>query len=263
MLIISSRRAAFRFISSKILLTFALVPFLLGAATQAAVITKGVPVKIMPLGDSITEGKGVSTGCGYRKVLQDLLKSGGYTATFVGKEDNGQPENETGCSKGMENPNHEGYGSARIGMLLGGGTAEKHTALPIAQTMANNAPDVVLLMAGTNDVFGITATDKMKDTMTKLVEGIFAAKPDVTVVLASIVPITKVAERNADVDAYNAVLPDIVAKEKAAGHKIEFADVHAAVGPADLSGDKVHPSAIGYKKMAGVWYSVLTGEQAP
>jgi lysophospholipase L1-like esterase len=263
MLITFSRRAAVRSLGSKTVLALALALLLFGTVAQAAILTKGVPVKIMPLGDSVTEGKGVSTGCGYRQVLQDMLKAGGYTATFVGKEDNGQPENETGCSKGMANPNHEGYGSARIGMLLGGGTAEKHTALPIKQTMANDDPDVVLLMAGTNDVFGITATDKMKDTMTKLVESIFAAKPDVTVVLASIVPITKVPERSADVDAYNAVLPDIVAKEKAAGHKIEFADVHSVVTPADLSGDKVHPSAIGYKKMAGMWYSVLTGETAP
>lgn len=57
--------------------------------------------------------------------------------------------------------------------------------------------------------------------------------------------------------------PEIVAKEKALNHKIEFADIHSVFTDlADLSGDKIHPSATGYNKMAALWYSVLTGDTA-
>ncbi len=80
----------------------------------------------MPVGDSITEGK--YTQGGYRKPLYQLLKDNGYSATFVGKEDHGDPANDTGFSTGMENPNHEGYGSARIDMLLNGHHGETHGA---------------------------------------------------------------------------------------------------------------------------------------
>jgi len=230
-----------------------------GVFAGEALITKGQTVKIMPVGDSITEGK--YTQGGYRKPLQDLLKANGYEVTFVGKEDNGEPANETGFSKGMSNPNHEGYGSARIGMLLNGGTTENHTALPIKTSMVNNKPDVVLVMLGTNDIFGITPTERMQETMQKLIASIFEQDPNVTVVLASIPPILKIQARNADVDAYNKVLPGIVEKEKAAGHKIAFADIHSVLSePTDLCGDKVHPSQAGYQKMAALWYSVLTGE---
>src|ERR1700761_1170104 len=174
-----------------------------GATTflHAAVLSPGVPAKIMPVGDAITEGK--YTQGGYRKPLQDLLKSNGYTVTFVGKEDNGDPANDTGFSKGMENPNHEGYGSARIGMLLNGGTTEKHTALPIKTSLANNNPDVVLILLGTNDIFGITPTDRMEQTMEKLLSTIFEQNPNTAVVLASIPPISKIEARNADVNVYN------------------------------------------------------------
>jgi lysophospholipase L1-like esterase len=228
----------------------------------AGIISKGVPVKIMPVGDSITEGK--YTQGGYRKPLYQLLKDNGYSATFVGKEDNGDPANDTGFSTGMENPNHEGYGSARIGMLLNGGTTEKHMALPIKTSLANNNPDVVLILLGTNDIFGITPTDRMHQTMETLVSTIFERNPNTTVVLASIPPIAKIEARNAEVNAYNAVLPGIVAKEKALNHKIEFADIHSVfTDPADLSGDRVHPSATGYNKMAALWYSILTGDPAP
>src|ERR1700730_5702957 len=228
---------------------------------QARVISKGVSVKIMPVGDSITEGK--YTQGGYRKPLYQMLKDNGYSVTFVAKEDNEDPANDTGFSTGMENPNHEGYGSARIGMLLNGGTTEKHTALPIKTSLANNNPDVVLIMLGTNDIFGITPTDRMQQTMEKLLTTIFEQNPNTTVVLASIPPISKIEARNADVNAYNAVLPEIVAKEKALNHKIEFADIHSVfTDPADLSEDKVHPSATGYNKMAALWYSILTGTPA-
>jgi lysophospholipase L1-like esterase len=215
----------------------------------AGIINKGAPVKIMPIGDSITEGK--YTQGGYRKPLYQMFKNNGYSVTFVGKEDNGDSANDTGFSTGMEDPNHEGYGSARIGMLLNGGTTEKHTALPIKTSLANNNPDVVLILLGTNDIFGITATDRMRQTLEKLVNTIFEQNPNITVVLASIPPISKTEARNADVNAYNAVLPGIVAKEKALNHKIEFADIHSVfTDPADLSADKVHPCTTGYNKMA-------------
>ena len=250
--------------SQRTVLARALVGLLFCAdgSVHAGIINKGVPVRIMPVGDSITEGK--YTQGGYRKPLYQMLKDNGYFVTFVGKEDNGDPANDTGFSAGMEDPNHEGYGSARIGMLLNGGTTEKHTALPIKTSLVNNDPDVVLILLGTNDIFGITPTDRMHHTMEKLVSTIFEQNPNTTVVLASIPPISKIEVRNADVNAYNAVLPGIVAKEKALNHKIEFADIHSVfTDPADLSGDKVHPSATGYNKMAALWYSILTGDPAP
>jgi lysophospholipase L1-like esterase len=186
--------------------------FCVDGFAYAGIIKKGVPVKIMPVGDSITEGK--YTQGGYRKTLYQMLKDNGYSVTFVGKEDNGDPANDTGFSTGMENPNHEGYGSARIGMLLNGGTTEKHTALPIKTSLANNHPDVVLVLLGANDIFGITPTDRMRQTMERLVSTIFEQNPNTIVVLASIPPIAKIEARNADVNAYNAVVPGIVAKER-------------------------------------------------
>src|SRR5580704_17356092 len=60
---------------------------------QAGVINKGVRVKIMPVGDSVTEGK--YTQGGYRRPLCQMLKDNGYSVTFVGKEDNGDPANDT------------------------------------------------------------------------------------------------------------------------------------------------------------------------
>ncbi|MCP5545455.1 MAG: hypothetical protein H7A49_16285, partial [Akkermansiaceae bacterium] len=46
------------------------------------------PVRIMPLGDSITQGccSGSAVEGGYRNRLHDLLDSAGYTVDFVGTQ---------------------------------------------------------------------------------------------------------------------------------------------------------------------------------
>jgi hypothetical protein len=52
------------------------------------------------------------------------------------------------------------------------------------------------------------------------------------------------------VDAYNASLPAIVAAQKAAGKRITFVDMHAAITTDDLWPDGVHPNQAGMDRMA-------------
>ncbi len=49
----------------------------------------GVPVKIMPLGDSITFGLGSDLNTGYRQPLFLMLTETGYEVDFVGNQENG------------------------------------------------------------------------------------------------------------------------------------------------------------------------------
>ena len=235
---------------ASVLGTFSLV------AGHAAVLTKGVPARIMPLGDSITEGKFVNTG-GYRVLLQQRLKALGYAVQFVGKEDNGEPGNDTGFSQGMTNPNHEGYGSIRIDEIDEGGSEEGHAAPPIAQTLANDKPDVILMMLGTNDVLQQHDLEGLLGRLDGLVGDVFSARKTVTLVVASITPLSD-RSRDAVAEAYNSGIPLIVAKYKARGFKIVFADMHGALDPSDLS-DGIHPTASGFQKMADVWVRALTG----
>jgi len=159
----------------------------------------------MPVGDSITEGK--YTQGGYRKPLYQMLKDNGYSVTFVGKEDNGDPPMTPDSPPVWKIRIMRDMAVPASACLLNGGTTEKHTALPLKTSLANNNPDVVLILLGTNDIFGITPTDRMHQTMEKLVRTIFEQNPNTTVVLASIPPISKIEARNADVNAYNACAP--------------------------------------------------------
>lgn len=48
-----------------------------------------VPLRVLPLGASITWGKNSATGNGYRKPLWDQLTSGGWEVDMVGSRHNG------------------------------------------------------------------------------------------------------------------------------------------------------------------------------
>jgi hypothetical protein len=116
----------------------------------AGIINKGVPVKIMPVGDSITEGN-IRKG-DIESRFTRCSRTTAIPLPLSARKTMETPANDTGFSTGMEDPNHEGYGSARIGMLLNGATTERRTALPIKTSLANNNPDVVLILLGTNDI---------------------------------------------------------------------------------------------------------------
>jgi lysophospholipase L1-like esterase len=232
---------------------------------EAAFLTKGQKVKVMPVGDSITLGKGSPVG-GYRKVLYEWLIANGYAITYVGKQNlQFTPKYPTPCSDGSI-PYHEGYGSFRTDQTLNGGTAERQTAPPIATSLETFKPDIVLLMIGTNDILQNRQVDTLPDRLGQIIDGIYAANPKIIVLVASIAPLggwTHVAVEKSVV-AYNAAIPDLVAKQQALGHQIAFVDVHKALSFKEaLSGDQVHPNSLGYATMAQAWYKALTGEDAP
>jgi hypothetical protein len=61
---------------------------------------------------------------------------------------------------------------------------------------------------------------------------------------------------DAQVRAFNAALPAIVAGKANAGRRVHLVDMYSALTSADLA-DGVHPNAGGYRKMADVWYRAL------
>lgn len=242
-------------------------------------LAKGTTSRIVALGDSITRGS--SSGYGnYRRPLQSLLTQGGYTYQFVGTSTE-QSFNYHGTDPEQNfapsQPQHEGYGGFRIEQISTDkpGRDDWGVTYPgFAAAMASDTPDVVLLMLGTNDInqrfdpggpgygggtgFAADAAQRLDS----LVGRLFQANPNLTLVLATITPLADPA-KEAQVSAYNAYIPQIVAAHKKLGQNILLADQSAALSPDDLSPDGVHPSTSGYDKMARVWYAALTGPVPP
>jgi lysophospholipase L1-like esterase len=202
------------------------------ADRAAAAVISGRPVKIMPLGDSITWGVGSSTTSSYRADLwRQLVTGAGLAVDFVG----------SGQSGALPDTDNEGHSGWRIEQL----TAS------IDGWLAATTPDVVLLHIGTNDMNQNFDIANAPARLGQLLDRIRTDTPSAVVVVAAIVPSTDPTV-NGRVNAFNAAVPGVVAAHPNA----RFADLNTTIGTADMA-DTLHPNDGGYAKMASLWYSAL------
>jgi len=207
------------------------------APTSTSTGTTGLNIRLLPLGDSITYRFTSSDGNGYRSALHDMLQPGS-TLDFIGSISSGT----------MADNQNEGHIGAIIEQIAEAAT--NSAALPAR-------PNVVLLMAGTNDLLdGISAGAPAQ--LATLVDAIFAACPDAALVVAALTPLNTAAGQSALVATYNAAVAQLVSARQAAGRHILLASM-ASVLVSDLI-DGIHPTDAGYIKMANAWFPVI--EQA-
>jgi len=205
------------------------------------------PVRMMPLGNSITDGSGSSHDGGYRRDLYDLLQNAGIAFDFVGSR-------QTGAD--FSDRDHEGH----PGFLA--------AQLNVQSYLANRPADVIFLEIGTNDLSYGERAGRIRDDIERLVEAIHQAKPSIAIYLATVIPRRRTSAQQQQTDALNAMLPDLVNAKSAAGHKIHLVDVAArfkAVSnwPAVLMDDDLHPNDAGYALMANAWFEAYVKPSPP
>ncbi|WP_181796316.1 ricin-type beta-trefoil lectin domain protein [Streptomyces sp. WELS2] len=209
-------------------------------ATALGVMTAGVspasaasntPLRLMPLGDSITWGVGSSTGNGYRGPLWNELAADGHPLDFVGTVRNGS----------MPDPDNEGHSGYRIDQIA---------ALADA-ALTRYRPNVVTLHIGTNDLQGASEVDTAVARLRSLVGQVTADVPDATVLVASLVVSTSASEERFR-GAYNQAASRIVSDARAAGKHVAYVDM-SGLTTADLA-DPLHPNDAGYQKMADAFH---------
>ena len=213
------------------------------AGILATTVIAADPVKVMPLGDSITRGWTSSDGSGYRLPLYTrLTKEAGWSLDFVGSQSDGPTS--------FLERQHEGHNGFQINDIYN----NVNTWIPAA------APQKILLMIGTNDVWQKTDLANASNRLNTLIGRIYSNSPSAEVYVGSIAPIVDSSVytgANQQVNSFNAAIPGVVSQWKTQNKSIQFVDAHAAVTLADLP-DGVHPSNAGYAKMADAWYKVLT-----
>jgi lysophospholipase L1-like esterase len=96
-----------------------------------------VPLRVLPLGDSITNGVGSSDGNGYRKHFVELASQGGPLQMIGSREGKGEIMNN--------NNKNDGWNGYTINAIA----ARSSNAL-------RAKPNLVLLLAGTNNMNNVT-----------------------------------------------------------------------------------------------------------
>jgi len=202
------------------------------------------PVRIMPLGDSIT----ASPGC-WRGYLWNRLQTAGFTnIDFVGGVNNGD-----GCNPGFTYDfDHEGHSGFSIT-----GIADQNQ-LPPWLTAAR--PDVVIVHLGTNDMWGGFIPLQNKITaLTKLIGQMRANNPIMKIVVAKIIPMSPpdCPTCAPDVVAFNNALPAWAAGLTTAQSPILLADVWTGFDVVADTFDRVHPVTSGFIKMGNSFFPVV------
>jgi lysophospholipase L1-like esterase len=218
------------------------------AAAAAAVMTVAVAlhvgvasaesnggIRVMPLGDSITDG--VTVPGGYRIGLWQRFTASRYTVDFVGSLSNGPAS--------LGDHDHEGHSGWRIDQIDAN----------IVNWLRAYSPHTVLLHIGTNDVLQNYNVSSAPNRLSTLIDHITTTAPTAEVFVAQLIPLANSSQDNA-VRTFNAAIPGIVQSKVNAGKHVHVVDLHSALTPADLA-DGVHPNAGGYDKMAARWYSAL------
>jgi lysophospholipase L1-like esterase len=213
-------------------LTLALVAGLTITSAAPAVAESNGGVRVMPLGDSITDGNNVPGG--YRIGLWQRFVAGGYSVDFVGSGSNGPAS--------LDDHDHEGHSGWRIDQLDAN----------IVTWLRNSAPRTILLHIGTNDMNQNYDVANAPARLSALIDHIRTLAPTVELFVAQITPVAD-ATVEARVRTFNAAVPGIVAQKGPMTHVV---DLHSAITTADLA-DGLHPNAGGYDKMAAAWFAAL------
>jgi lysophospholipase L1-like esterase len=179
----------------------------------------------------------------YRKDLYDKLTAAGATVQYLGSQKAGSfPQNA-----------HEGWSGYTISQI----SAKADRAL---QPRGALGPNVVLLLAGTNDM--VREPKGAPARLQALAEKIVAGSQGAALIVGTIPPLggafgKRGGGKGADggVDAFNAALPNIVKAVAGKGGKVVLADL-SAVKAGDLA-DGVHPNDRGYAKMATGWFKAI------
>jgi lysophospholipase L1-like esterase len=212
------------------------------SSASASAASAADPVRIMPLGDSITG----SPGC-WRADLWNQLQDAGHTdIDFVGTL------GPQGCGVAHDGDN-EGHGG-----ILATNMAAQNQLPP---WLSATSPDVVLMHLGTNDVWSNRSTDQILGAFTTLVGQMRANNPDMTVLVAQIIPVNpptcgECAQRTAHV---NAAIPAWAQGLSTAASPVVVVDQWTGFNTGTDTYDGVHPNAAGDAKMADGWFGPLSG----
>jgi acetyl esterase/lipase len=210
---------------------------LLLAALVVAVEAEQRVYRIMPLGDSITEGG--RTFSNYRYPLWEKLFAAGYLVEFVGSR----------TSESRVGPlHHEGYGGRNAEFLAG----------VMAKTFRTNVADIVLIHAGHNHTNTEAPVPGMVSATESMIRTARAANPRVVVLVAQVIPSGKLPKYEY-IPELNTALGELARRLNTPPSPVMAVNMAESFDwRMDAIADHVHPNASGAEKMAQKWFMALT-----
>jgi len=220
----------------------AVIPFLVVVALinpGATWVHGGEPIKIMPLGDSITQSD--SKHNSYRRNLWDKLQAGGYNVDFVGSQTKhlrGSPPNPD------FDLNHEGHWGWRADQIM----------KKIDKWVATYQPDIVLIHLGHNDIFHGDSIESTLKELGNIIDILRSQNAKVTVLLAQLIP---THPQYKSIQKLNAKIPELARSKDTTESPVIVVNHENRFKASVDTYDGVHPNESGEEKMAAKWHAAI------
>ena len=226
-------------ITAPVLLVFSCV--VIGSCVSAQ-----VPIRIMPLGDSITVGHASYTT--WRYWLWSDLTDAGYSVDFVGGENTVNGGTPSNINFDQDHEGHWGWQTSQI--------------LPNTLAYATAAqPDIVLLHLGTNDLANLVDVPTVLSNLALIIADLRTVNPNVTVFLAQVIPTTHFIASGL-VPSLNAQIPGLASFLSTPQSQVISVDQQTGFSAMNDTWDGIHPNDTGGLKMAERWL-VAIGDYLP
>jgi hypothetical protein len=219
-------------------------------------------IRIMPLGDSITQGTSsgeplIDRQVSYRKALWDKLFAAGDDVDFVGSRNSGSE-----IFGDIDLADHEGHPGWRDDEILNGRISAPEEG-KLIEWLLTHQPDIILVHIGTNGL------DPSPEDVEAILNVVDFYSQDVWVILPRIInrscitDVTPCSESETTTQFNDNVMTMAQNRIDILGDKIILvnmetgADIDYHLYPAGDMFNNYHPYETGYEKMADVWFSAL------
>lgn len=211
------------------------IPFLI-CALLLTLHAEQKSYRIMPVGDSITEGG--SSFSNWRHPLLEKLRTAGYLIEYVGSRKSPSPIGDLA---------HEGYGGKNSGFL----------AATVPENFRKHPADIVLLHAGHNQFADQKPVPQILKDTESLILNFRKVNPEVTVLLAQPITSGKLPKYSYLPELGRELVP-LAKRLDTPTSRIIIVPQADGFDPAkDTVADLVHPNASGAAKMADRWFEAL------
>jgi hypothetical protein len=163
--------------------------------------------------------------------MMDLI---GNTVNMIGSQ-------KSGTMVDNQNEGHRGYTIDQVSS-----TADEDFPL---------RPNVVLLMAGTNDIARVLDLPNAPARLSNLVYKLVTNLPDSSILVAQLTPLAEPAWQD-NRSNFNAALVGMISTHANAGQHVMLVDT-SRVKTSDLNLDGIHPNDHGYSLLADSWFAGL------
>jgi acyl-CoA thioesterase-1 len=216
------------------------VSFACDATSISQTLQAENPIRIMPLGDSITQAN--SKHNSYRRPLWIQLQYAGYKVDFVGSS----RENFQGPPPLSDfDQDHEGHWGWRVDQILE----------QIDNWTRTSRPDIVLIHLGTNDLNQGQSQESTIGELRQLILILRKNNPRVKLLLAQLIP----CGNKARIQQFNRLIVNLARETNTLDSPVivvdQFTGFNATKGSDTYDG--CHPSKAGEKKMANRWFAAL------